>query len=554
MVGFFARKQYVDPATIRMIICMPAILHDKFYTPGPIVRKCVGALWRVLGMTLDDLFVEPSAGAGAFCRHLPQDRLMALDIAPEAEGITSSDFLVFEPPAHEGRIVVIGNPPFGRNGAMARAFLRHAMGFADIVAFILPASFAKSSMQRSIDKRFHLVHEAPLGDQHFETSDGDRVVNTVFQIWQKRDVLRHVEPGPVAHGDFAFVTEIHDADLIIRRVGGRAGAVLQRPVITEDGTLPPGYSRSSNYFIKAVGCDPVTLEERLRSLNLSRPAGTAVYPSLSKRELVGAYVEAEEPEVAVRVKARSHQKARLMDASEKRGLGDGCIDVITGRPEDRVALIGSAYPRGLYLEVAPPRSRSPKRGLALQNAGILVAGFPRNPCPAPGAAVQSTSEAIFSEVASQQRRTSKGSHRSIVGSGALSVSRQCKLNDMPVTPVPLLGSQLRPAPHVGHPTGDPEAYRGRERDHLPSTIDSSRANASGSTDEAQTSAVDPSERSRVGPRGSVAAATGHEGPAPSSPTRRQRRLPIRIRRFDSFTGRCCRTPAYSGIHAPTLVG
>lgn len=124
------------------------ILHDKFYTPDATARRCIGQLWRQMGVRADDLFIEPSAGAGAFCRHLPAERTIALDIAPEADGILTADFLQFVPPAHDGRRIVIGNPPFGRNGALARAFLRHATAFADVIVFILPASFAKASMQR----------------------------------------------------------------------------------------------------------------------------------------------------------------------------------------------------------------------------------------------------------------------------------------------------------------------------------------------------------------------------------------------------------------------
>ncbi|MCT4331856.1 hypothetical protein MU516_03110 [Paracoccus sp. YLB-12] len=141
---------------------MPAIAHDKFYTPGPMARKYVGDLWRVHGMRPDDLFIKPSAGAGAFCPHLPAERLIAIDIMPEGPGIAIGAFLGFTAPDHPGRRVVIGDPPFGRNGPLARAFLRHAMSFADIVAFILPASSAKPSMRRGIDRSFHLVHWTSL--------------------------------------------------------------------------------------------------------------------------------------------------------------------------------------------------------------------------------------------------------------------------------------------------------------------------------------------------------------------------------------------------------
>jgi hypothetical protein len=296
---------------------MPAIAHDKFYTPDPMARKCVGDLWRVLGMRPDDLFIEPAAGAGAFCRHLPAERLIAIDIMPEGPGIATGDFLGFTAPDHPGRRVVIGNPPFGRNGALARAFLRHAMSFADIVAFILPASFAKPSMRRGIDRNFHLVHQSSFAGQSFETSDGGHAVNTVFQIWERRDALRQDDPTPVSQSDFAFVRDIREADLVIRRVGTRAGTVLSVPAITADGTLPTGYAPSSNYYIKAVGCDPGSLEQRLASLDLAGLSQHAVCPSLSKQDLIGAYVAAHGQLEAPRRRtvARGDRSGRVISAA-----------------------------------------------------------------------------------------------------------------------------------------------------------------------------------------------------------------------------------------------
>lgn len=271
---------------------MTDIPHDKYYTPDATARRCVGQLWRQTGIRADDLFIEPSAGAGAFCRHLPAERTIALDIAPEAEGILTADFLQFVPPAHDGRRIVIGNPPFGRNGALALAFLRHAAAFADVIAFILPASFAKASMQRSIDRHFHLVHQTQLGAASFETCEGVRKVRTVLQIWEKRDHPRAEDAClQAAQEDFEFVRDISQADLVMRRVGARAGALLEIPPLSGSGTLPSGYSASSNYYLKSKGGDPATLAHRLRALDLAAVAAAAVCPSLSKQELVGAYAE-----------------------------------------------------------------------------------------------------------------------------------------------------------------------------------------------------------------------------------------------------------------------
>lgn len=187
---------------------------------------------------------------------------------------------------------MIGNPPFGRNGALARAFLRHATAFADVIVFILPASFAKASMQRSIDRHFHLVHQTQLGAASFETCEGLRKVRTVLQIWEKRDHPRAEDAClQAAQEDFEFVRDIRQADLVVRRVGVRAGAVLDVPPLSDGGALPPGYSASSNYYLKSKGCDPATLARRLQALDLASVAAAAVCPSLSKQELVGAYTE-----------------------------------------------------------------------------------------------------------------------------------------------------------------------------------------------------------------------------------------------------------------------
>ena len=117
---------------------------DKFYTTDATARKCIGMVWREVRFRTDDLFIEPAAGAGAFSRLLPQDRLIAVDIAPDAPGIEERDFFTLPAPCHDGRIIVLGNPPFGRGGHLATRFIQRAALFADVIAFILPASFSKA--------------------------------------------------------------------------------------------------------------------------------------------------------------------------------------------------------------------------------------------------------------------------------------------------------------------------------------------------------------------------------------------------------------------------
>ena len=48
------------------------------------------------------------------------------------------------------KIHVIGNPPFGRQSSLAIKFIKKSCSFSDTISFILPKSFKKDSMKKSI--------------------------------------------------------------------------------------------------------------------------------------------------------------------------------------------------------------------------------------------------------------------------------------------------------------------------------------------------------------------------------------------------------------------
>lgn len=66
----------------------------------------------------------------------------ACDIDPQGDGIVKLDFFDFELP-YDDRVVVVGNPPFGRNSSLAIRFFNKAACGAEIIAFIVPRSFKK---------------------------------------------------------------------------------------------------------------------------------------------------------------------------------------------------------------------------------------------------------------------------------------------------------------------------------------------------------------------------------------------------------------------------
>jgi hypothetical protein len=163
---------------------------DQYYTKPEIASICYNNLLKYLkekNINIDDyIFLEPSAGNGAFSSLLPKKSL-ALDIMPNKEGIIKQDFFKFKPEKNK-KYIVIGNPPFGIRGWLALEFINFASSFADIVAFILPMYFnseGKGSAKYRV-KNLQIDCTENLAPDIFITPEGKDVkINTVWQIWSK---------------------------------------------------------------------------------------------------------------------------------------------------------------------------------------------------------------------------------------------------------------------------------------------------------------------------------------------------------------------------------
>lgn len=110
---------------------------DKYYTPTSVVKAVLKVIEKDI-MTLDKFsrIIEPSAGDGAFLKLLPKTAI-GYDIAPEYDGIIQGDYLKQDIPYMKDSIV-IGNPPFGRSGMLAKEFIKKSMEHSDYVAFVIP--------------------------------------------------------------------------------------------------------------------------------------------------------------------------------------------------------------------------------------------------------------------------------------------------------------------------------------------------------------------------------------------------------------------------------
>ena len=186
-------------------------------------------------------WIEPSAGAGAFLHALPTGTdVIGIDIDPRAPEIVRADFLTWTAPT-EKPIILFGNPPFGRQSSVAKAFIGKGCRFAAAIAFILPKSFTKPSMSRAFASQFHCIHSAELGKNAFLLNGEKYDVPCVFQIWERRDSARPAAENVAAVG-FTYVKPTEEYTIVLRRVGGLAGRCFAR----NTGDFAP----QSHYFLR----------------------------------------------------------------------------------------------------------------------------------------------------------------------------------------------------------------------------------------------------------------------------------------------------------------
>jgi len=230
------------------------------------------------------LWVEPSAGSGSFLHNIPNAYTkIGLDIDPKAPNILPQDFLQWTPPTDNIKpILIFGNPPFGSQSALAKAFITRSCSFATIIAFILPKSFVKPSMYRAFDPLFHCIHSSNIADDAFVLADSTTKHNVpcVFQIWEKRTQPRVVEEKVTENG-FEYVKVSDPYDVAFRRVGVYAGKCYIN--VVGSGTE---YSSQSHHFLKFDEKYGKCIEDISKKINSHKfPSNTVGPRSLSKSEI-----------------------------------------------------------------------------------------------------------------------------------------------------------------------------------------------------------------------------------------------------------------------------
>ena len=261
---------------------------DRFYTKSNVAAQLVNSLLDIVP-SADTMFIEPSAGDGAFVKALEDagindSNIIAFDIAPSDNQmckhmITHQDFLSYvNHNDNDKSVVVIGNPPFGEQGKLCFDFLKKSFEIADYVAFILPPSFEKESYKRRVGKR--LITIVPIEDTQYRLSDALCDVPSKFFVY---DSSHPYIPRKSVIGKLPFkflsprIADLSDVDFVIRRVGGTAGTA----------SLDTDVSRESYYFCKIIDnhFDPKQIVEAINSCSFPERDMSIGPRSLSRDEI-----------------------------------------------------------------------------------------------------------------------------------------------------------------------------------------------------------------------------------------------------------------------------
>jgi hypothetical protein len=265
---------------------------DKFYTIPSVVDKCLEIIGNNYNWNDWDLVVEPSAGNGSFFTKLPTDKRIGIDISPEHTDIIKQDYFTYRPPSKCKRILVIGNPPFGRISSLAIRFFNHSAEWCDVIAFIIPLTFRRISVQNKLNSNFHLVVDEEIPTKPCSFSP-PMMAKCCFQIWERRDTPRHNIKLTTIHDDFKFLpfgekddkgqpTPPSNADFAIRAYGGKCGEIIQHNLHT--------LTAKNIHWIKSnINID--VLMTRFKSLDYSISHNTVRQNSIGKGELVKLYIE-----------------------------------------------------------------------------------------------------------------------------------------------------------------------------------------------------------------------------------------------------------------------
>lgn len=250
---------------------------EQYYTPKGLADELVKLTLKAIPRATEKSFLEPAGGTGSFIEALNMagiEAVTSVDKYPMHPGVIQADFLEWE--TMDTDLLTISNPPFGRNNALSVPFFNRAAKFSSHIAFLVPRSWRKWSVQNRLDTRFHLVLDVDVAVQ-YEDVLGAKIakrndLRTCFQIWEKRLELRPV----IAVPDNGFIQKSspNDADLAIRVFGYGCGTVMN------------DFPRQPNTTLMFLRVLDKSIESALQDLDYERfSINTAYTRALSFQEI-----------------------------------------------------------------------------------------------------------------------------------------------------------------------------------------------------------------------------------------------------------------------------
>lgn len=262
---------------------------DQFYTNEDIAIKYYNIFLTFININNYDIILEPSAGEGSFFKLLPIEKRLGFDIDPKYNGIIQKDFFEFN---HDNskKYIIIGNPPFGRISSTAIKFFKKASEFADVIAFIVPRTFKRVSVQNKLDEYFHLIYndDLPLNPCCFTPKMSAKCC---FQIWEKKNYKRELVNYDKIINDFEFLkygkldendqpTPPQNADFVMKAYGCNCGDIKEDNL----NLLRP----KSWHWIKS-NIDKTELIKRFKTLDFSISKDTVRQDSIGQKEVIYLY-------------------------------------------------------------------------------------------------------------------------------------------------------------------------------------------------------------------------------------------------------------------------
>ena len=188
---------------------------DKFYTNENVSKKLI----KNINFNIFDFVIEPSAGSGSFSKNINHSNLFAMDLEPEHKNIKKKDWFDYKVPKKYKKVLIIGNPPFGKKNHLSKKFLKHAFSFNNVetIAMILPNVFKKYTMQKIIPKNYFIKKIIPLAEYSFSLDQKPYNIPTSFFIITKilKDNYQDLRQKTILSSSDFYFTIDEDYDFFI---------------------------------------------------------------------------------------------------------------------------------------------------------------------------------------------------------------------------------------------------------------------------------------------------------------------------------------------------